>query len=155
MPVPYGLLPHQLLEIIDNDRILPGVSKVYKIAEDFPYINFFEFNDKDIGDEPNFHQRALLFDPVSVNGKKPNLFKVIQKFKSKSTESDKLVTFNDFNNIRYSHIYNTFNCYNQLDNTGGFKGILERLKTPYINFLFKQLTTDIMDKISICHQQAS
>lgn len=55
MPVPYGMLPHQLLEIIDNDRILPGVSKVYKTAEDFPYLNFFEFNDKDIGDEPNFH----------------------------------------------------------------------------------------------------
>lgn len=69
MPVPYGMLPHQLLEIIDNDRILPGVSKVYKTAEDFPYLNFFEFNDKDIGDEPNFHQRALLFDSNSSSYK--------------------------------------------------------------------------------------
>ena len=56
--------------------------------------------------------------------------------------------------MRYSHIYNSFNCYNQLESTGGFKGILERLKTPVINNLFKQLTIDIMDKVSICHQQA-
>ncbi len=44
MPMPYGLLPNELLEIIDNDRILPGVSMVYKMAEDFPFLNKFEFN---------------------------------------------------------------------------------------------------------------
>ena len=77
LPYPYGLLPHQLLEIIDNDRILPGVSKVYKMAEDFPYLNFFEFSDNDIGEDPNIHQRALLFDPLSSNIKQCDLFKVI------------------------------------------------------------------------------
>ena len=50
MPLPYGLLPHELLEIIDNDRILPGVSKIYKMAEDFPYLNHYEFNASEVAE---------------------------------------------------------------------------------------------------------
>ena len=30
MPLPYGLLPHELIEIIDNERIIPGISYIYK-----------------------------------------------------------------------------------------------------------------------------
>ena len=43
MPLPYGLLPHQLIEIVDNERILPGISKIYQIGEDFPGLNNYQF----------------------------------------------------------------------------------------------------------------
>ena len=42
MPLPYGLLPYELIEIIDNERILPGISYIYKLSEDFPFLNEFE-----------------------------------------------------------------------------------------------------------------
>jgi hypothetical protein len=61
MPLPYGLLPHELIEISDNERILPGISFLYKLSEDFPQLN--NFNLISLGNESikNFHQRALLF----------------------------------------------------------------------------------------------
>ena len=45
MPLPYGLLPHELVEILDNERILPGISQLYKLGEDFPLLNHFNFAD--------------------------------------------------------------------------------------------------------------
>ena len=39
MPMPYGSLPHELVEVIDNERILPGISQVFKLGEDFPMLN--------------------------------------------------------------------------------------------------------------------
>jgi hypothetical protein len=44
MPLPYGLLPHEIIEIIDNERILPGISFIYKTGEDFPYLNHYSYN---------------------------------------------------------------------------------------------------------------
>lgn len=41
MPLPYGLLPHELIEIIDNERILPGINRIYKLGEDFPFLNYY------------------------------------------------------------------------------------------------------------------
>ena len=38
-PLPYCLLPHELVEIFDNERILPGISFLHKTGEDFPYLN--------------------------------------------------------------------------------------------------------------------
>ena len=39
LPLPYGLLPHELIEIIDNERVLPGITKTFKLLEDFPYLD--------------------------------------------------------------------------------------------------------------------
>ena len=36
LPLPYGLLPHEFIEIIDNERIIPGISRQLKLCEDFP-----------------------------------------------------------------------------------------------------------------------
>jgi len=44
MPLPYGLLPHEMIEIIDNERILPGISYLYKMGEDFPFLNHYNYN---------------------------------------------------------------------------------------------------------------
>ena len=43
LPLPYGMLPHELIEVLDNERVLPGISQLYKISEDFPYLNCFDF----------------------------------------------------------------------------------------------------------------
>jgi hypothetical protein len=63
MPLPYGLLPHELIEILDNERIIPGISQIYKLGEDFPFINFYNF--QLIEKQFNWHQRVLLFDSHS------------------------------------------------------------------------------------------
>jgi len=44
IPLPYGLLPHELIELIDNERILPGISRLYKLGEDFPMLNYYNFS---------------------------------------------------------------------------------------------------------------
>ena len=51
MPYPYGVLPHELIEIIDNDRIIPGISYIYKIGEDFPQLN--QYNQLNFSNNPN------------------------------------------------------------------------------------------------------
>ena len=73
MPLPYGLLPHELIEMIDNERILPGISYLYKTGEDFPYLNHYDYNSveqpnseknaKEVAGRFNWHQRVLLFEP--------------------------------------------------------------------------------------------
>ena len=39
LPLPYGLLPHESIEIMDNERIFPGITKISKLGEDFPYLD--------------------------------------------------------------------------------------------------------------------
>ena len=39
LPLPYGLLPHEMIEIVDNERIIPGLTKIFKLAEDFPWLD--------------------------------------------------------------------------------------------------------------------
>ena len=47
MPLPYGVLPQEMVELIDNERILPGVAQLFKLGEDFPYLNHFDFSNID------------------------------------------------------------------------------------------------------------
>ncbi len=44
LPIPYGLLAHELIEIIDNERVIPGLTKIFKFAEDFPYLDHHSIN---------------------------------------------------------------------------------------------------------------
>jgi hypothetical protein len=39
LPLPYGLLPHELIEAVDNERVIPGLTRIFKLAEDFPYLD--------------------------------------------------------------------------------------------------------------------
>jgi hypothetical protein len=39
LPLPYGLLPHEMIEIVDNERVIPGLTKIFKLAEDFPWLD--------------------------------------------------------------------------------------------------------------------
>jgi hypothetical protein len=61
------------------------------------------------------------------------------------------MTYRQFNDFRYSHVLHSFQCYNLLDTEGYFMNMLSKVKTAYIWNIFKQLTTDIMDKINLCH----
>lgn len=124
MPLPYGLLPHELIEILDNERILPGISQVYKLAEDFPYLNYYNFQDVDSTDV-NWHQRALLFDPTNGKASSSNgsLFQLIKKYKSRPSPNDALLTFRDFHDVRYSYVRHMFDYYRQMTEAFG-----ERLK---------------------------
>lgn len=77
-PLPYGLLPHELVEMFDNERILPGISFLYKTGEDFPYLNHYEYsfyleNEKgspEALERVQRHQRVLMFDSNSKKMKK-------------------------------------------------------------------------------------
>ena len=52
--------------MIDNERILPGISFLHKLGEDFPLLNHYnQAKMFDAKKEMNFHQRVLLFDPES------------------------------------------------------------------------------------------
>jgi len=116
MPLPYGLLPHELIEIIDNERIIPGISYLFKLGEDFPFLNNFNFMNIDTDGNTNFHQRALLFDPGSEKqqqSQQSSLFKLIRNYKLKPTTHDTLLTYKDFHNIRYSFVVHLFNYYKQ------------------------------------------
>lgn len=43
LPMPFGLIPEELISIIDNERLLPGLSYVQKISEDLPLMNETSF----------------------------------------------------------------------------------------------------------------
>lgn len=54
MPMPYGLIPHELIEIIDKERVVPGITKISKLAKDFPYVDHHSIN-KEKDDIEIFH----------------------------------------------------------------------------------------------------
>lgn len=156
-PLPYGLLPHELVEMFDNERILPGISFLYKTGEDFPYLNHYEYsfyleNEKSSPeslDRVQRHQRVLLFEPrKSSKGKDPKrtLTDLIGLYKRNKTANDEPLNFEDFNSIRYSFVKNLFDYYGQL--TDDFREHLKRLRSHYIWNIYKQLSGDILDKAS-------
>ena len=139
MPMPYGLLPHELIEILDNDRILPGISQLFKLGEDFPFLNYYNVQSLEANEinmsNVNWHQRALLFDPQPTFNP---LVKLLKLYKQKTTPSDQLLTFKDFHNIRYTFINNLFHDYKQTDDK--FQKHLVGLKSWFVWNIYKQLS---------------
>lgn len=39
LPMPFGLLVHELIEVLDIERIVPGLTQASKLAEDFPFVD--------------------------------------------------------------------------------------------------------------------
>jgi hypothetical protein len=56
LPIPYGLLAHELIEVIDNERIMPGITWISKMAEDFPFIDCHSMNKEQNKNFINSHQ---------------------------------------------------------------------------------------------------
>lgn len=46
-PLPYGILPHEVVEMLDNEKVLPRISHLFKTSEDFPYLNHFDISLKE------------------------------------------------------------------------------------------------------------
>ena len=42
MPLPYSLIALETNRIIQNERVIPGLTKILKISEDFPQINVID-----------------------------------------------------------------------------------------------------------------
>jgi hypothetical protein len=39
LPIPYGLLTNELIEVIDMERVMPGITWIGKFGEDFPFLD--------------------------------------------------------------------------------------------------------------------
>jgi len=39
LPMPFGLLAHELTEVVDSERLLPGITWISKLGEDFPFLD--------------------------------------------------------------------------------------------------------------------
>ena len=39
LPMPFGLIPDEMISAIDNERLLPGTTFIQKLSEDLPLIN--------------------------------------------------------------------------------------------------------------------
>jgi hypothetical protein len=44
LPLPYGLLGHELIEVLDQERYLPSITWIGKFAEDFPFLDHHSMN---------------------------------------------------------------------------------------------------------------
>ena len=81
-----------MIEIIDNERILPGIAFLYKMGEDFPSLNQYNFKNIESLEPVNGQQKAFLFDPNPSPGPEQNsdnvnnLFKLIKNYKARSNE---------------------------------------------------------------------
>ena len=84
LPIPYGLLAHELIEVVDCERILPGMTRISKLAEDFPFIDHHsilkERGSKERVIFPNHHQNVFVFcDLESLTGQ------ILEKLPSSNT----------------------------------------------------------------------
>ena len=62
MPLPYGLLTHELIEVLDSERVIPGLCLISKIAEDFPFIDYHSRNKEGQKTQfKNWHQDVFVF----------------------------------------------------------------------------------------------
>jgi hypothetical protein len=39
LPIPYGMLVNELIEVLDQERLMPGLTLIGKTAEDFPFLD--------------------------------------------------------------------------------------------------------------------
>ena len=100
LPVPYGLLAHELIEVVDTERILPGLSRISKLAEDFPFIDHHSIM-KEKGNFTNVHQNVFVYThPDSTVGRVLNILP--------SSNTNLINKFKTYNDIRYSFINNLF-----------------------------------------------
>ena len=148
LPQPYGLLSHDLEEIIQNEKILPGISFLYKNGEEFPYLNQFAFKQEEVY---NFHQRILFIHADKDTPQEDAFFKTYKKYMKRSTIHCQMLKGEDFTNLRYTFVNHIFDYYRLMDEDLNLK--LRSLAPIYIWNLYKQLALDILDKITVSKKQ--
>lgn len=145
MPLPYGLLPHKLVEVIDNERIMPGLSQIYKIGDDCPLLNDYDADNMSVPERrdgkksDNWQQICLLYEPQDrspESGKKElprgyeplhSLIKRLETKREKLLEdakdsSDRISSVYsqlDLHRLRFTFIYQTFEHYEALKEKDG------------------------------------
>lgn len=153
-PLPYGILPHEIVEIIDNEKILPRITYLFKASEDFPYLNHFDISIKDDTFSDEFqqqvqrHQRVLLLGPqtdAKDDKKCKTLVDVIGLYKQERTPLDLAITFGDMNMIRYTYIKNLFEYYGVM--AEDLREKCFHLQSHYIWNIYRQLSSDMLDKV--------
>ena len=90
------------------------------------------------------HQRTLLYSSTTDQNIKNSLFNLIKQYKSTPNLNDRVLTAKDFHQIRYSYILQLFDYYRLVNEE--FQGQLKQLKSWYIWNIYKQLSTDILEK---------
>lgn len=61
--MPYGALASELVDLIQNERILPGISYVFKVGEDVPSLNDYNI-DSFNAPFANKQQRVCMYEPA-------------------------------------------------------------------------------------------
>jgi hypothetical protein len=65
LPLPYGLLAHELIEVLDQERYLPGITWVGKFAEEFPFLDHHSMK-KEKDNYESSHQNVLAIASGSI-----------------------------------------------------------------------------------------
>lgn len=65
LPLPYGLLAHELIEVLDQERYLPGITWVGKFAEEFPFLDHHSMK-KEKDNYESSHQNVLTIASGSI-----------------------------------------------------------------------------------------
>lgn len=94
---------------MDNERILPGITKVFKLGEDFPFIDNHSLNKEKEGYK-NFHQQAFVYCDIQEIGAN-SLISFMRNLPNKKVE---LTNFTDLHHMRYAFVHNIFQAYNLL-----------------------------------------
>ena len=131
LPVPFGLLAHELIEVVDCERILPGMTRISKLAEDFPLIDHHSILKERATNFTNVHQNVFVYaDPFST------VRRILNVLPSSSTEL--INKFKTYNDIRYSFICNLFTQYNMgKEDDKYFHDHLKRIQSSYIWNIYK------------------
>jgi hypothetical protein len=136
LPLPEGLLANELIEVIDQERIMPGITWVGKFAEDFPFLDHHSTK-KEKSEDKFFTNHQHIY--VKAN-KKSLAF--LSNFDSAKTIDQ---PFLQYNNIRYTFIVGLFKAYHLWENEyGAFEEHLSKISTGYIWNTYKQLTQDFL-----------
>ena len=110
LPIPYGLLPHEMIEIVDNERVIPGLTKIFKLAEDFPYLDNYSLT-KERDKYEIIHQRAFVFHDSDTpqtpfTAASANPYHAL--LKCLPSVNEPLLDYNHLNNMRYTFVADLF-----------------------------------------------
>ena len=145
LPVPYGLLAHELVEVIDQERIMPGITWIGKFAEDYPFLDHHstlkEKSSLSAPEVTNPHQHVH----TVASGDTRDLLQSLTCSRTKE------VAFYQYNFVRYTFLQNLLKAYkmdqDKKDSPHTFEQYLQQLQSSYIWNVYKILTQEYMQEV--------
>lgn len=142
LPLPYGLLANELIQVIDQERVMPGISWIQKFAEDYPWVDHHSTQKEKYSIEnpsqPSYHQHVF----VSIGESKGNT--LLNLFKKMPCSDTKEVPFTTYNLVRYTFIANLYKA-NGLD-VEEFDAYLSNLQSTYIWNMYKTIISEYFSR---------